>query len=112
MEVLPSPKPSEFFGAPVELVLSPSTTDERNVNDESDSVSDEPDIEERNKVLQKLFEEKMDNVGNKRSHSKVAVLLISWEPEREDYINADAEVGFILLLVVEDSQLNDSRWTA
>jgi hypothetical protein len=112
MEVLPSPKPSEFVGAPVELVLSPSTIDERNVNDESDSVSDEPDIEERNKVLQKLFEEKMDNVGNKRSHSKVAVLLISWEPEREDYINADAEVGFILLLVVEDSQLNDYRWTA
>jgi hypothetical protein len=93
MEALHSRKPSEFDGAPLELVVSPSTTDERNVNDDSDSVNDGLDIEERNKVLQKLFEEKMGNVGNQRSHSRVAVLLISWEPEREDYINADTEVG-------------------
>jgi len=112
MEALHSSKPSEFVGAPLELVASPSTADERNVTDDSDTVNDELDIEERNKVLQKLFEEKMDNVGNKRSHSKVAVLLISWEPEREDYINADAEVGFSLPFVVEDSELNDYRWSA
>jgi hypothetical protein len=112
MEALYSHKPSEFDGVPLELVVSPSTTDGKNVNDDSDSVNDGLDIEERNKVLQKLFEEKMGNVGNQRSHSKVAVLLISWEPEREDYINADAEVGFSLSFVVEDSQLNDYRWTA
>jgi hypothetical protein len=92
MEAFHSRKPS---GVPLELVVSPSTTDEKNVNDDSDSVNDGLDIEERNKVLQKLFEEKMGNVGNQRSHSRVAVLLISWEPEREDYINADAEVGLV-----------------
>jgi hypothetical protein len=55
--------------------------------------NDEIDVERRNRELQKFFEQKMDNVGNKRSHSNVAVLLISWVPEGEDYIDAGAEVS-------------------
>ena len=93
MEVLAPAEPSSFGGPPLELVVSPSAEDDRDGSDESDTVNDEIDVESRNRALQTLFEENMDNVGNKRSHSKVAVLLISWVPEGEDYIDAGIEVG-------------------
>jgi hypothetical protein len=92
MEVLNPTGSCEFVTSPEELVAPTISNDDREGSDDSDTLSEEVDVERRNEELQKLFEEKMDNVGSQRSHLKVAVLLISWEPEREDYIDAGAEV--------------------
>lgn len=93
METLTPTEPSAFVTSPIELGALLPTSDDREGSDDSDTLNEEVDVERKNEELQKYFEQKMDNVGSQRSHSKVAVLLISWEPEREDYIDAGAEVS-------------------
>jgi hypothetical protein len=93
MEEFSPTEPREFVTSPLALVASPPANDDMDGGDDSDTLNDKIDVERRNRELQIFFEQKMDNVGNKRSHSNVAVLLISWVPEGEDYIDAGAEVS-------------------
>ena len=83
---------------PCRLVTSPealnptSPNDDREGSDEPENHHEEIDVDSESRRLQKHFEKKMDTVAGKRSHGKVAVLLISWEYEGEDYIDARHEV--------------------
>jgi hypothetical protein len=105
--------PTAFVTSPIELGALLPTTDDKEGSDDSDTLNEEVDVEKRNEELQKYFERKMDNVGSQRSHSKVAVLLISWEPEREDYIDAGAEVSLSLRIgCKKNSPLTNCRWIA
>lgn len=54
-------------------------------------------LELTNAELQQYFEGKMENIAKMQSHSKVAVLLISWEKEGDDYLDTEDEVSQSLL---------------
>lgn len=66
----------------------PDSTD-----DDSDSDLDEPDgLQTRNAALQELFAAEMQDLAQKRGHSRVGVLLIQWEVEDPSYIDTKEEV--------------------
>jgi hypothetical protein len=108
MEELSPIESRELVTSPLALVASPPANNDMDGGD-SDTSNDEIDVEKRNRELQTFFEQKMDKVGNKRSHSNVAVLLISWEPEGEDYIDAGAEVSRRPYALCKNIQLSNPK---
>ena len=48
---------------------------------------------ERNKKLQEQFAEEMREIATIKSHKRVAVLLLSWQKEGDDYLDLKEEVS-------------------
>ena len=52
-------------------------------------------LEKANVELQARFESEMKDVTKTRTHSRVAVLFLSWEKEAPDYVDTAEEVSHI-----------------
>ena len=70
------------------------------INNSSDADSantagsgEEGSLYERNKELQEQFADEMREIATIKNHRKVAVLLLSWQKEGEDYMDLKEEVS-------------------
>ena len=65
-------------------------------------------LESTNATLQERFESKVKDIAELRDHTKVAVLLMDWEKEAEDYLDTKAEID--QLAEVFETKYNYRVW--
>ena len=65
--------------------------------DQSDDFGEQGVSHERNRKLQDHFAAGMRGIATMKSHRRVAVLILSWKPEGNDYMDVEPEVSFLTL---------------
>ncbi len=93
MSYLTSPQqldPPSVAGPQDSSSASNAELDDSDVDSEADEGNR---LQALNHSHQELFAAEMQDLAQKRGHSRVGVLLIQWEPEDESYLDTKEEVS-------------------
>jgi hypothetical protein len=74
---------------------------ESDYSDSDREADDQENLKTDNSTLQEFFAAEMQDIAQKRGHSRVGVLLIQWEVEDESFMDTREEVSFKFVMCSE-----------